>query len=292
MGARTFAARLDAAQRALLRNVLKEARHAPHALPRWCVDGLPVGVLCNDHPDVLADVWPAGSAALRRRGVDLDWQARGLDGAQRSAVLAEVAGRLRAAGRLPGWRDELYAFRASSTDDGATEPDPSRPELFRLERGAFRFFGLRSQAVHINGFTADGRMWCGRRALTKATDPGRLDNLAAGGLPAGETIAQCMVRELWEEAGVPADLARRAVRAGHVTTARAEREGWHDETLFVCNLVLPDGFTPRNTDGEVSGFECLAPDEVMARIAARDFSDDAACVVAISLVQALPGHGA
>jgi 8-oxo-dGTP pyrophosphatase MutT (NUDIX family) len=160
----------------------------------------------------------------------------------------------------------------------------AQPEWFRLERAAFRFFGLRSHAVHINGFTPDGRMWCARRALSKATDPGRLDNLAAGGLAADETIFQCAVRELGEEAGLGPPLAQHIQRVGRITTAREEPEGWHDETLWVFNLYVPEAVVPHNTDGEVSEFVCLTPAEVMQRIRAADFSKDAACVIAQGLL--------
>ena len=287
MGMHKFVAILNAAQREVLRGVLAHARTDPGDTPRWRLDGTAIGVLRDDHARVLAALWPPLWPAPCWQGPDLDWDTRGLDPAQRSVVLADVAQRLRAAGHLSGWRNELYATWSPALQDSPADPDPAWPELFRLERGTYRYFGLRSHAVHINGFTPDGRMWCGRRALSKATDPGRLDNLAAGGLPAGETIADCMVRELWEEAGVPAALALRAEHAGRITTARAEPQGWHDETLFICNLELPEGFTPRNTDGEVSGFECLAADAVIERIVARDFSDDAACVVATGVLQLL-----
>jgi 8-oxo-dGTP pyrophosphatase MutT (NUDIX family) len=113
-----------------------------------------------------------------------------------------------------------------------------------------------------------------------------LDNLAAGGLAAGEGILLCAVRELYEEAGIVPSLAHQVQRAGRITTARSEVEGWHDETLLVFNLLLPDGVVPHNTDGEVSGFECLSPAEVMARIRMADFSEDAACVVAQGVLSA------
>lgn len=273
-GCQAFRAGLDACRRAALGAVLAGARHDPGALPRWGVDGHAVGLLARDHAALLAQLWPE----LRHVGADLHWDTPGWSAARRSERLAEVAARLRAAGRLPGWRDELYATWAEREADA----DPARPELFRLERGAYRFFGLRSHAVHINGYTPDGRMWCGRRALSKATDPGKLDNLAAGGLPAGEAIMDCLVRELREEAAVPAALARQARRVGRVVTSRLEPQGWHDETLVVCNLALPADFTPRNTDGEVGEFLCLSPAAVLERIATGEFSPDAACVIAVA----------
>jgi 8-oxo-dGTP pyrophosphatase MutT (NUDIX family) len=107
-----------------------------------------------------------------------------------------------------------------------------------------------------------------------------LDNLAAGGLAADETMLQCAVRELGEEAGLGPSLAQYIQRAGRITTARTEPEGWHDETLLVFNLSVPEAVVPHNTDGEVSAFVCLTPAEVMQRIQAADFSKDAACVIA------------
>ena len=184
-------------------------------------------------------------------------------------------------GLITGWRNELYSFWG----DIAGDPDPGLPEWFRLERAAFRFFGLHSHAVHINGFTPDGHMWCARRSLTKATDPGRLDNLAAGGLPVGEDLLSCARRELSEEAGIGVNLSCQLDRVGRVTTARLEPQGWHHETLWVYNLMVPNGVVPQNTDGEVSEFMCLSPSQVMDRIHGNDFSKDAACVIATAVLQ-------
>ena len=93
-----------------------------------------------------------------------------------SASMAQLADRMRSGGYIPGWRNEEFAWI-----------DQNGHEYFRLERAAFRTFGLRSAAVHINGFTKAGTLWLGRRSQNKATDPGLLDNLAAGGISADET---------------------------------------------------------------------------------------------------------
>ncbi len=268
---------LSNTQNALLRQTLQGARRSPPPdARRWCLGEMPLGWLKPDHDAALAheltDTVLSGGQRI--------WQAAHWPVAQRSPALQAAAQRLQAQGLIRGWRNELYSYWG----DTGGQPHPGLPEHFRLERAAFRFFGLHSHAVHVNGFTPDGRMWCGRRALSKATDPGRLDNLAAGGLPAGETVLDCALRELYEEAGLPESLARQVQPAGHITTARMEAEGWHEETLLVFNLQIPPDVQPHNTDGEVSGFECLSLDEVMQRIAARDFSEDAACVVAQGLL--------
>lgn len=268
---------LSPSQTSLLRQTLQGARQAPPPdAQRWCLGDLPLGWLTPDHDAALA----RELADTVLSGAQRIWQAAHWPVAQRSQALQAAAERLHAQGLIRGWRNEQYSYWG----DTGGQPHPGLPEHFRLERAAFRFLGLRSHAVHINGFTPDGRMWCGRRALSKATDPGRLDNLAAGGLPVGETVLDCALRELYEEAGLPESLARQVQPAGHITTARMEAEGWHEETLLVFNLQLPPDVQPHNTDGEVSGFECLSLDEVMQRIAERDFSEDAACVVAQGLL--------
>lgn len=264
-------------QTSLLHLTLQGARQVPTPeATRWFLGDLPLGWLAAGHDAALA-LELADTVLIGGQRI---WEAADWPVAQRSQALQAAAERLHAQGLIGGWRNEQYSYWG----DIGGQPHPELPEHFRLERAAFRFLGLRSYAVHINGFSPDGRMWCGRRALSKATDPGRLDNLAAGGLPAGETVLDCALRELYEEAGLPESLARRVQPAGHITTARMEAEGWHEETLLVFNLQLPPDVQPHNTDGEVSGFECLSLDEVMQRIAARDFSEDAACVVAQGLL--------
>jgi 8-oxo-dGTP pyrophosphatase MutT (NUDIX family) len=243
---------------------------------RFFMGSYPLGWVKRAHVPALQRALPGVGSVPE----GLCWDVQKQAPAQRSQTLALAAAALRDQGLIRGWRDECYSHWGPISHD----PDVAQPEWFRLERAAFRFFGLRSHAVHINGFTPDGRMWCARRALSKATDPGRLDNLAAGGLAADETIFQCAVRELGEEAGLGPPLAQHIQRVGRITTAREEPEGWHDETLLVFNLYLPEAVIPHNTDGEVSEFVCLTPAEVMQRIRADDFSKDAACVIAQGLL--------
>ena len=163
--------------------------------------------------------------------------------ASRSAALADVALTLRAEGALPAWRDELYAV---ATGFGM-------PPLLLLERGAARYFGVRTWAVHVNGIVPGptaARMWFARRSPAKAVDPGMLDNLVGGGIAAGSTIEQTLVKEAWEEAGIEAALASTARAAGAVHVRRALFDGLQRETLFVHDLPLPEAFAPVGQDGE------------------------------------------
>jgi len=173
-------------------------------------------------------------------------------------------------GFITGWRHEDFAWI-----------DENGHEYFRLERAAFRTFGFRSMATHINGYTKAGKLWLGRRSETKATDPGRLDNLAAGGIGADETPWVNARRELWEEAGVPPQISEQIEPVGRIHMRRPiPGKGFHDEQLFIYDLELADNFVPTNHDGEVSGFIEITLSEAAARILADEFTSDAAFVTA------------
>ncbi len=187
-----------------------------------------------------------------------------------SKSLAKLADKMRQGGFIPGWRHEEFAWVGK---DGH--------EYFRMERAAFRTFGFQSMASHINGFTKSGHLWLGRRSETKATDPGRLDNLAAGGIGADETPWVNARRELWEEAGVPLQIAEQIMPAGRIHMRRPiPNRGFHDEQLFIYDLELAENFIPTNHDGEVSGFIQIPLSEAAARILADEFTSDAAFVTA------------
>jgi len=258
--------------RADLRSILRAIdRPVPPQFIGFYLGEQRIGALAPEHVAPLLQELP--QCRLQAHGVV--WHgAAGASAQERSAQLAGAAQALRQGGWITGWRDELYSYWGEIEH----APDPAEPHIFALERAAFRFFGLRSHAVHINGFTPEGRIWCGVRALSKATDPGRIDNLAAGGLGAGESVLGCAIRELHEEAGLGAELAGQVQPAGRLVTRRREPQGWHDEALLVYNLLLPAGVEPRNLDGEVSGFLCLSPEEAMAR--QSEMTEDAAGVLA------------
>ena len=181
------------------------------------------------------------------------------DAKARTAAMAHVASSLSARGLLTQWRNELYEI-------GAAEGD--RP-YFDIERAAVRFFGFASRAVHLNGLACEhgtSRMWIGRRSPVKAIDPGMYDNLMGGGVGRGIGIEQTLIKESWEEAGIPPELARRAVLTGTLFVQREVPDGLHVETLYMYDLELPVDFQPANQDGEVVEFRCLSFEEVMAEL--------------------------
>lgn len=148
---------------------------------------------------------------------------------------------------LMRWRREAFDVRAA----------PDGPVLSTIDRGALPAFGIEAQGIHLDALVrrADGlHLWIGKRAATKALDPGKLDHIVAGGMPAGHTPAETLVKEAEEEAAMPADLARRAVRTGILRYAMERPEGLRRDLLHCYEVELPESFTPTPRDGEVESF--------------------------------------
>ena len=277
-----FKAALSSSEILVLRQCLKQAMQPlPKDAVPWYLGGsqAATGHLTPSYAKVLQNL----SSQWTHAPLGLHWDALDRKPASRSRALAEFAKQLYELGYVTGWRNEKFSYwedHVIGTGPQCLEPTSLLPTAFEMERSAFRFFGLRSHAVHVNGFTNEGHMWCGRRALTKPTDPGMLDNVAAGGLPVGESLQTCAVREIAEEAGLYETLALTAVSHGHVSSCRVVATGLHHETLWVYNLLVPPDVTPVNQDGEVSEFTCLSPKQVVDAIASDAFTVDAACVIA------------
>ena len=186
------------------------------------------------------------------------------------ARLQQLALNWRDSGLLHGWRGENFDV----SDHGGRV-------LFELERAAFRPFGLSSRAVHLNGLSLRGGEWCfwiGRRSPHKAVDPDKLDNLAAGGISAGETPRQTVIRESFEEAGIPAALLADAVQTACLHSLRPVARGLHDEILYVFDAVLPESFTPENQDGEVAAFTPMTVPQLAEAMLGNTMMPDAQLV--------------
>ncbi len=256
------------------------------------VAGLPMGLLISPVERGLLDLFRHDEALAKLLCITSESHALNIDAAvdiandtaighthpsQHTAALqkgfAHLALALRQQGLVPGWRNECFSVR---------KPDGS--VWFALERSCFRPLGLISHAVHAHAWCENGDTWLGRRAQHKATDPGLLDNLAAGGLSHGEEPFECMVRELWEEAGVPETLARQIqALPATILSERCEAEGMHREWLHCYTLNLPDSFTPANRDGEVSGFTRCNISELQALTASDAMTRDAALCANLAL---------
>lgn len=175
-----------------------------------------------------------------------------------AAALPAIARRLADAGCFR-WRAEPFDVRA----------DPDGPILAQLDRGALPSFGVTALGVHVNGLVRrrDGLfLWVARRARDKLLDPGKLDHIVAGGVPAGLTPGETLVKEAAEEAAIPASLAGKAKPVAVIGYAMERQEGLRRDLLYAYDLELPDDFRPRAADGEVEAFELWPIERVLATV--------------------------
>ncbi len=160
----------------------------------------------------------------------------------------QAAARVLSQEGLLRWRGEAFDVRAE--EDG--------PVLTVLDRGALPAFGIQALGVHLNGLVRrpDGlHLWVAKRAANKLLDPGKLDNLVAGGVPAGFTPERTLLKEGREEAGVRKALLQRAVHVARIAYAMERPEGLRRDILHCYDLELPQGFVPRPHDDEIEHFE-------------------------------------
>lgn len=227
-------------------------------VPFW-VAGCAVGMVQRDFARALAG--RPDSFEVTQEGVALRPELA--DCASRSEALAAAARAVVGSPWVPKLRRELYPVIREWGD----EP------LALLDRGAVAGFGIRAFGVHLNGLSHAGgreRMWIGLRSRDKITDGGKLDNVVAGGQPAGLTLSANLVKEADEEASIPAKLARRARPVGEISYRMQVAGGVRRDTLFIYDLDLPDDFTPKSNDGEVERFLLMEVEEVAALVRAGD----------------------
>jgi 8-oxo-dGTP pyrophosphatase MutT (NUDIX family) len=163
------------------------------------------------------------------------------------AALPDIARDLADRG-LYRWRGEAFDVRAL----------PDGPALARIDRGALPSFGIQALGVHVNGLVRrrDGlHLWVARRAMDKFLDPGKLDNIVAGGVPSGLGLAETLIKEAGEEAAIPPGLAAAAIQVGAIGYAMERPEGLRRDVLYCYDLTLPEDFVPAAADGEVEAFE-------------------------------------
>jgi len=166
------------------------------------------------------------------------------------------------------WRREQFDVRA----------EPGGPALARIDRGAVPSFGVLATGVHVNGLvrrpdgTPDGtHVWIARRARDKALDPGKLDHVVAGGVPAGLSAWETLIKEAGEEAAIPPALASNARKVGELVYAMDRPEGLRRDHLHCYDLDLPEAFVPEAADGEVESFELWPIGRVLEAV--RDTDD-------------------
>jgi hypothetical protein len=201
--------------------------------------------------------------------------------AARTHAMAEVLCTLRDEGVIRGWRDERYPVSGSFGE----------PPYLVMERAAVPLFGIRAYGIHINGYIRDEygiKMWVAQRSQSKPTEPGKLDQLVAGGQPVGIGLQENVLKECWEEAGIPPEMACQAKPIGAVSYCRETSQGLRPDVIFAFDLELPADFTPVNRDGEVAAFFLWPMERVISTVQeSTAFKSNCALVV----IHFLTRHG-
>ena len=146
----------------------------PASFVRFEVAGSPAGHLTPVMAETLGSrgdhfEFRDGAVALRCEGATFSERNELFDGILRSLVEQGVITHL---------HGEQYPVTPGSREQA----------IMLIDRAAAPYFGTRAFGQHVNGYVRDGgelKMWIGRRARDRRNFPGRLDNLAAGGLPYG-----------------------------------------------------------------------------------------------------------
>lgn len=253
------------------------------------------GLYVTDYPDTeLGYILP--SVAEVFRGLP-DWKidddersltlVTGQNVEDRSKVVADTCKAMRATDHfkvLRGWRDELYPVYG-----------PNRELLFNMERSASALFGIVTYGVHMTAYThtnlgeekGEMKIWVPRRAASKQTYGGMLDNTVAGGIATGENVFESMVREAKEEASLPEELVRKSAKAAGTVTyfyirdprAGGETKLLQPECQYVYDLELAEDVVPKPSDDEVEGFELMTIEEVQSALRGSEFKPNCALVL-------------
>jgi 8-oxo-dGTP pyrophosphatase MutT (NUDIX family) len=196
-----------------------------------------------------------------------------------TAALPGLARTLAEAGAFK-WRGEAFDVRAVANG----------PVLATVDRGALPWFGIMAEGVHVNGLVRrpEGlHLWVARRAADRMMDPGKLDHLFAGGIGAGFSAAQTLIKEGGEEAGLEPSLLAGATFAGIVQYESARPEGLRRDRLHCYDLYLPEDVIPVPSDGEVAGFELWPMERVVTALRETDDFKFNVALVIVDLIERL-----
>ncbi|KAH6618338.1 NUDIX hydrolase domain-like protein [Chaetomium sp. MPI-SDFR-AT-0129] len=131
--------------------------------------------------------------------------------------------------------------------------------------------GIVNFSVHLTAWvmTAEGiKIWVPRRAWTKMSFPGMLDNTVGGSLATGETPIDGMVRECEEEICLDPAYTRSHIKACgtlsfQLTVDDILNPGCQHQVQYVYEMELGQDVMPRIGDGEVGELHLLSVEEVV-----------------------------
>lgn len=185
-----------------------------------------------------------------------------------------------------GWRNELY-----------TVYNPTSVPYMLIERAFSVLLGVVTYGVHIVGYvppenSENGqlKLWVPRRAATKPTYPGMLDNTVAGGLGYPYGIWDTVVKECFEEAGLDEDLVKRCAKSAGVVLymyyPESKIERVQPEIEYIYDLPFDnESIKPYPEDGEAEDFKLMELQEVMERLRNEEFKPNCGLVIIDFLIR-------
>ena len=167
----------------------------------------------------------------------------------------------------------------------------------RIPRGGVALFGIHTVGVHMMAFcrTPEMRLWIPRRAASKQTYPGMLDNTVGGAIIAGETQFECLLREAEEEASLPPAFTSQSARPVgaisyfHIRDSRAGGEVGllQPATHHLYDVELGADVRPTPKDGEVAEFYLWGVEETVGALREGRFKPNSA----VAWIDFLIRHG-
>jgi len=233
----------------------------------WRLEGETLGWLRPSVAEALVaasrEIAGAGPGRFERTDEVIHWRAETLDQADRRAVLARLCALLGQDGMLPPPQGERYPVTPGRRDQAKCS----------IDRAYAPYFGTRAFGQHLNAYVRDRdglELWVARRAADRRNYPNRLDNMVAGGLPHEAELHENLRKECFEEAGLSAEVADRAVPVSAISYCRATRAGLKPDIMYCYDLELPAQLIPVCTDGEVAAFERWPVERVMDSVRKTD----------------------
>lgn len=201
---------------------------------------------------------------------------------------------------LAGWRDEKYTIYAPGSfgiRKGNDEVVPDRKGsriAFQLERSGCQLFSFLTFGAHLTAYVIkddEYHFWVPRRSPTKQTYPSMLDNTVGGGITAGESARQTIIRECFEEASLPEGVVLRGLKStGLISYVHKNSDGWvSPEVQYIYDLRLSSDIIPKSNDGESIDYTLMSFDQL--RTSLLDFSHEWKPNCALVLIDFFIRHG-
>lgn len=207
-----------------------------------------VGWVQRDHSTRLLTQFPSVFIPAVRTGIRLQPCLSNFE--QRTQALNQVIAVLREQQTVSSWRSEYYPIMTTYQE----EP------LCAVERSVTPFFGITTYGTHLNGYTVKSgelHLWIAERSSRDGFAAGKLDNIAAGGLPINVSPDSNVLEEALTEAGISKAWQKQLQTIGQVSYLLETPAGITPDVMFTYDMPLPEDFEPTPDGNEIKTFHCM-----------------------------------